>query len=59
VNNMTLGDLFAHGVFPLVFLLWAELRFLPLVRGAIGWSKAHAVRSGVTAEQAQKHAPPI
>ena len=56
---MTAGEIIAQGVFPLVFLLWAEFRFLPLVRSVIGWTKAHAVKAGVTEAMAHKHAPPI
>lgn len=56
---MTLGEVVSQALFPLVFLGWAEFRFLPLVRLAIGWSVAHATKAGVTAAQAAKHAPPL
>lgn len=49
---MTLADAISHALFPLVFLAWAELRFLPLVRTAMGWCKAHALKSGVTEKDA-------
>lgn len=53
---MTGADLL-QGLFPLVFILWAEFRFLPLVRLAIGWGKAHAEKAGVTKDQAMAAAP--
>lgn len=54
---MTAQEMLAQGIFPIVFLLWAELRFLPLVRLAIGWGKAHALKAGVTHAQALSAAP--
>lgn len=50
---MSLQETFAQGIFPLVFLAWAETRFLPLVRTAIGWAVAHARKAGVTEAQAR------
>lgn len=53
---MTLDDALTQGIFPLVFLVWAETRFLPLVRTAVGWAVAHARKAGVTEAQAREAA---
>lgn len=41
----------------LLLLLFLELRALPAIFDMIGWAKAHAMRAGVTAEDAAKHRP--
>lgn len=53
---MTWDEVLGQGIFPLVFLLWAETRFLPLVRAVIGWAIAHAKKAGVTEKQAKEAA---
>ena len=51
---MTIQDVVSQGLFPVVFLLWAEFRFLPLVRTAMGWCRAHAIKTGVTEAEAKE-----
>jgi len=41
----------------LVLVLWAELRFLPLVLDAIGWNRAIGAKLDVTEADMQNHRP--
>lgn len=41
----------------LVLVVWAEIRFLPLVIDAIAWNRAIGVKLGVTDAEAHTHRP--